>query len=101
MTALACTPRRGLFSQPLPAPTSSTSKVTGLVLPRSVKLPSILPCVASLRRKAVDAIETDDEVGVAEVRDPGQHRRVIGIDRVGAGARLGEILAAHEHAGRQ
>ena len=41
-------------AKPLPAPTSSTSKVTGLVLPNRVNWPSTLPRRVLICRKAVD-----------------------------------------------
>ncbi len=45
---------RGRSAKPLPAPTSSTSNVTGLVLPISVSWPSTLPRRVLIWRKALD-----------------------------------------------
>src|SRR5262245_5061272 len=54
MLPLALTPTRGRSAKPLPAPTSSTSNVTGLVLPIRVSWPSTLPRRVLICRNAVD-----------------------------------------------
>src|SRR4029453_10249884 len=54
MVPRALTPMRGRSAKPLPAPTSSTSNVTGLVLPISVSWPSTLPRRVLIGRKALD-----------------------------------------------
>src|SRR4029077_13261468 len=54
MAPRALTPRRGRSAKPLPAPISSTSKVTGLVLPISVSGPSTVPRRVLIGRKALD-----------------------------------------------
>jgi hypothetical protein len=48
MRVRAVIPMRGWPAKPLPAPTSSTSKVTGRVLPIRVSVPSTLPLRGSV-----------------------------------------------------